>query len=349
MEQLIKSTPDNEYFLLFDQIPPDYWQKSSGTNIHCITVKPLAKNAATRAIWYDLLIPPILSKQKINLFIGACAYISLRTKVPQVLMLHDMASGEAFPTATGWNSHWYKRRLPAMLQKAAHRFTPSRAITKEFAPNSANLHYEMLPFCPFDMAINNITENQKQLIKQKLTGGTEFFYCEEGWNTMERAVELLLAFSAFKKRMQTGMKLVLAGQGPAPADWQEKLSSYRYREDVITVSDNVKLKERIEMLASAYSLVHLPVGAKTRLPEYAFLLNVPVITLPHEVIREIGGNAPLYCTDAPGESLAQNLMRMYKDEKLRGECINAGQLIAKKWDLKLATEAFCQTALPFKG
>ena len=336
----------DEFFLIFDQTPPADWQSLNNTRL--LTLKPSAKTAAMRAIWYDLRLPALLSHHQINLFVGTCGYISLRTSVKQILVLNDMLSGESLPDATGWKSVWYKGRLAAMLRKASKRIIPAKALIAELGSGRGETNFEILPFFAGNHYVHHLSESEQKNIKEKFTGGAEFFYCEEGWNNTGDAVNLLLAFSAFKKRMQTSMKLLLAGKDPGDKDWKEKLELYRFREDVIIIPGNTPRPERMRLLFAAYGLIHLPSGPRTGILPLALMAGIPVIASPNELSREMAGDAALYCTANPGESLAQNLMRLYKDEKLRNECISSGKLISKNWDMETAARAFYKMALSSK-
>jgi glycosyltransferase involved in cell wall biosynthesis len=150
--------------------------------------------------------------------------------------------------------------------------------------------------------------------------GMPYFLCIAGWQTTEEAVGVLLAFSAFKKRMQSGMKLVLAGQGPRGKDWQEKLSTFRYRADVVMLP-NMNAIDAATLLYNAYALLHLPGQPQPKWLLAAMKCRVPVITHPLPAFLSFAGEALMFCTENAGEGLAQNMMRIYKDENYRSSLI----------------------------
>ncbi len=340
---MLSLSSEHSYFLVFDQNPAAEWKGFS--NAQCLVLKPSAHTAATRAVWYDLRLPALLSGHQIDLFIGSAGYISLRTPIRQVLMLHDVLSGVKAPAATGWQSNWYPRRMEAMLEKAFLRVASSPAQVQSLLPSGTKYPFQYIPFSPFALAIPCTSEARKEEIKQQLTGGIEFFVCLEGWQTLDDAVELLLAFSAFKKRMQSGMKLLLIGEGPSEREWNDKLETFRYREDVILQAECSGNMDSGSIIAAAWALIHLPSGPYFQAIQLALCVGTPVITWPHEVIREMAGEAVCYCTDMPGESLAQNLMRMYKDEKMRSEWIRLGFEKARLWNMEDASKSLLQAAL----
>lgn len=340
---LIRAASDHRFFLIFDHIPAAEWKTNEEATI--LVLKPLAENAATRVIWYDLRLPALLSAHKIDVFLGTAGYISLRSPIRQVLLLNDVLSGETAPTATGWHGSWYRRRLPSMLEKAAHVIMPTQTQSNRYVKPGQSANYHIVPGCPLSPVPTPASEAEKEQVRQELTLQSEFFACREGWQTLEDAMELLLAFSAFKKRQLTGMKLVLMGTPPPEKDWAEKLNTYRYRSDVVVVPEETNPVEQQNYLSAAWALIHLPAATRTRYLQQALCMGVPVITWPHAILKEVAGDAAMYCKDTPGETLAQNLMRIYKDEKMRGELIKKGLEKTADWREEIMVAQILNTCI----
>lgn len=330
LPHLLQASLEHQFFLVFDQNPPA--RLRSMKDITLLVLKPKADSAATRALWYDLRLPALLSGHKIDLFLGAAGYISLRSPVKQVLLLHDALGGEWAPSATGWPGTWFRRRLPAMMEKASLVITGTRAQMSEFLPVAKPKHTAVIAACNGFAIESHPDEATRDETRHRIAGGTPYLLCREGWETPDDGIELLLAFSAFKKRQQTGMKLVLLGNPPAEKVWEEKLGTFRYREDVVVLRTPDSNEELIKILCSAYALIHLPAVAKLNYLQAAFHCGVPVITWPLPSIVELAGDAALYCTDAPGETVAQNMMRIYKDENMRAALIKRGWECSLGWN-----------------
>ena len=340
---LIHFAPLHQFFIIFDQTPAVEWKAVEGATI--LILKPQANNAASRALWYDLRLPALLAGHKIDVFLGAAGYISLRSPVKQIILLSDVLSGENAPTATGWPGGWYRRRLPDMLKKAAHVIMPTQTQADRYLKHSQSAKYHIVPACPLVPIPHAASEPEKEKVKQELTGDTEFFICREGWQTLEDAMELLMAFSAFKKRQLSGMKLVLMGTPPPEKDWKEKLHTYRYKSDVVVVPEETDPSIQQQYLSAAWALIHLPTATRTRYLQKALCMGVPVITWPHPILVELAGDVAMYCSDTPGETLAQNLMRMYKDEKMRGDLIKKGLEKSVVWNEEKILEEILETCV----
>ena len=340
---LLNLPGSHRFFLVFDRRPAAKWHGFA--NAQCLELKPEANTAATRALWYDFRLPVLLNQQQIDLFIGTAGYISLRTTTKQILLLHDVWSGKNCPAQTGWRSKWYPGRLSAMLKKANLITTASVAQLHSALPTAAKYPILFLPFCPVAANTSGTGHEERDKIKESLTDGAEYFVCRDGWQTLDGAIEMLLAFSAFKKRMLSGMKLVLLGQGPTEKEWAEKLQTFRYREDVVLVSGMGGQPHPEQIIACAWALIHLPGGALLGALQTAICAGVPVIALPQNAVLEIAGDTALYCRDLPGETLSQNLMRIYKDEKMRAALIKAGLEQSLDWTPERAARQLLEAAL----
>jgi glycosyltransferase involved in cell wall biosynthesis len=130
-------------------------------------------------------------------------------------------------------------------------------------------------------------------------------------------MDLLKAFSLFKKRQLSNMKLVLSGVGAI-----EKLDSYKYRQDVCLYPERSG-----GQMEGAYAVIHLPHASDPGIALLnAWRAGVPVITssaeglASGEIVLRVGANDPA--------SLADGLKSLYKDEAFRKELIGKGMLHA---------------------
>jgi hypothetical protein len=321
---LLEKGASHNFFLVFDRKPPEGWDMPANATL--LLLAPAAGTAATRGLWYDYRLPALLSAHGIDVFLGMSGYISMRAKIRQFLWLHDALFPTADDEATGWMGHWYRRRLPGMKKKAAGI---GMAVT-DITPVGDNINevedahkHWVLPVAFVPTKVNmgngrgNVGENSDSGFD---FDGMPYFLCIEGWQTTREAVAVLLAFSGFKKRMQSGMKLVLAGQAPHGKDWEEKLSTFRYRKDVVRLP-KANAMDAATILSRAYALIHLPAQPQPKWLLAAMKCRVPVLTLPLPAYQRLAGQALMYCTENAGEGLAQNMMRIYRDEKYRNALI----------------------------
>ena len=172
----------------------------------------------------------------------------------------------------------------------------------------------------------------KETIKAMRAKGTDYFLANLTGCGEAKAVDLLKAFSLFKRRQQSNMRLMLTG-GPRQRERiVERLKTYRYREDVEWVADAAAAAAaetpgagQAELAGAAYAVV-LPAegnGLGTTLLNM-WKAGVPVIAADGGLWEEMGQGAVLGVASGDPASLAAQLMRIYKEEDLRAELIGKG-------------------------
>jgi glycosyltransferase involved in cell wall biosynthesis len=146
-------------------------------------------------------------------------------------------------------------------------------------------------------------------------------------------LNLLKAFSIFKKRQASNWKLVLAGNfAGRNKQFMKSLETYKYREDVILAGD-LQENELVNIMSSAYALVYpsLWEGSGLAILE-AMHSDVPVIASGGSAMQEIAGDAALYVDPSDQTDIAEKMMRLYKDENLRNQLVEKGRNVCRQYN-----------------
>ena len=148
-------------------------------------------------------------------------------------------------------------------------------------------------------------------------------------------MNLLKAFSVFKKRQQTNMKLVLTGRLAWKYEsFKENLKSYKYRNDVV-MTGYVEDSDLVLLIGSAYGMIYPSLLEGFGVPVLeAMRCDVPVITSANSSMQEIAKDAALFADVESHTNIADKMMLLYKDENLRKELIQKGREVAAvyNWD-----------------
>ena len=168
-----------------------------------------------------------------------------------------------------------------------------------------------------DESVAPLAMEERDRVKERVTGGKEYFVSDITGAGMTEVVRLLKAFSLFKKRQLSNMMLILMGKGHSGV--VEKLDSYKYRQDVI-LRPEVRMEE---VIGGAYALVRVARRDSLGLDVLnAWKAHVPVIG--EETGVPAGDPAPL----------ADGLKSLYKDEAFRRGLIEKGVLRSADFHLQ---------------
>src|SRR4029077_5451198 len=101
-----------------------------------------------------------------------------------------------------------------------------------------------------------ISTEEKENVKATYTKGREYFLFMQTAYFLPGLVNLLKAFSQFKKRLQSNMQLViLDSHAKKNKEFISKLETFKYRDDV-HIYDHIEETELKRIWASAYALLH---------------------------------------------------------------------------------------------
>lgn len=326
--------PEHEFIFIFDR--PFDERFLFGKNVKAVVTGPPARHPLLWKLWYDFRITSILKKYKADVFVSCDGFCSLTTKVPQCLVLHDLAFLHHPSFIRRSHLLFYKKYTPKFLEKAKMVATVS-----EFSKKDILAHYKTAPgkidvvFSAAKEVFHPAVEEEKAATKNKYTEGKEYFVYAGAIHPRKNLVNLLKAFSVFKKRQQTNMKLVLTGRlAWKYGSFTESLKTYKYRNDVL-MTGYVEEEELVKIIGAAYGLVYPSLLEGFGVPVLeAMRSDVPVITSANSAMQEIAKDAALYADASSYPDIADKMMLLYKDETLRKQLIEKGRYTVGQysWD-----------------
>jgi glycosyltransferase involved in cell wall biosynthesis len=332
--RVAEMNPSHHFIFFFDR-PFDSSIKFPA-NVQPVIVNPAARHALSFKWWFDVKIAGALKKYKADVFVSPDGFCSLTTKVPQVLVVHDLAFLH-YPKLISKHHLWfYKRFTPKFLKKARIIATVSEFSKEDIVTTySVNANKIVNVSSASKEIFKPIDWMQKEIVKQEYADGCEYFVFVGGIHPRKNLMNLLKAFSIFKKWQKTNMKLLVVGRLAWKYDETlEKLKTFKYRDEVKMLG-YLPEDKLARVIASAYALVFPSFFEGFGVPVLeAMQSHVPVITSNVSSMPEICGDAALYADPASPEDIATQMKMIFKDEQLRTKLIEAGQLQSQKfsWD-----------------
>ena len=191
-----------------------------------------------------------------------------------------------------------------------------------------------------------LDENKKKEVRKKYTGGKNYFIYIGTIHPQKNLINLLKAFSVFKKRQKSDWKLVLAGS--LDRNYQtfaNNLKTYKYRDDVV-MTGYIEEEEIVGLAGSAYAFVYPSLWEGNGLQVLdAMNSHIPVVASVNTSMQEIAGDAALYADPANHNDIADNMMLLYKDESLRNSIIEKGKIVAAQYYWGKTADLFWQSIL----
>jgi glycosyltransferase involved in cell wall biosynthesis len=332
--RITKDHPEHDFIFIFDR-PFD--KKFVFTkNVTGVVTGPSARHPLLWKFWYDVKVPAVLKKFRADVFISCDGFCSLTTKVPQCLLIHDLSFLHYPSFIRKTHFLFYKHYTPKFLNRAKCIITVSefskKDILSQYKIEAAKIN--IVPNAVKDI-FHPLAGQTKEMMKAGLTNGKEYFVYTGAIHPRKNLMNLLKAFSVFKKMQKSNWKLVLAGR----LAWKNKhfvesLKTYKYREDVV-LTGYLDEEELVKVVGSAYGLIYPSLWEGFGVPVLeAMRCHVPVITSSNSAMQEIAKDAALYVNPGDHKDIAEKMMLLYKDENLRSQLIQKGEKICDQysWD-----------------
>ena len=308
------------------------------TNTLTVISQPKSDTILFWKFWLDHTLPAILKKHKADLLINLEEITSLRTNVPQLTFFKSLFSPMPDEFYAKRKYRFMKTYTAAFLQRSsiiiANSFWLKNKMISGFKIDDRNI--EVL-YPGFDALYQPIPWNEKEILKQKYAEGKEYFLNNGSMGNKTQLLDLLKAFSVFKKRQKSNMQLIMVMPSPTEKNKvPENLKTYKYRTEVKIIT-GLSNKEMAQLTAAAYAFVQpaadeqFPVASLS-----AMQCEVPVITAKNNTAYEIFGDSALYTEAGNFDDIADKMMLVFKDENLRNDLIKKGKLCTTGYSITKA-------------
>lgn len=328
--QLAISQPKHTFIFLFDKV--HHTESNLPENVIPIVFGHEVDSPLKQRIWYNLKIPRQLKKNKADIFISE-KFCSLKTKIPQLLISPNLTFIHQPSYVNKKFRDFYKKYAPRFLNKAdaiiVHSLYSKNEIITRYKTDTKKIKIQYNEVAKHFKPLNYA---EKELIKEKYTDGNEYFIYKGIISPQQNLINLLKAFSFFKKRQKSTMQLIIAGN--AGIDYEtflESLRLYRFQKEV-KVCKNLSGNEIGRITAAAYAMVYVPLYETSSVsPLESMKCEIPVITSSTGAMPEFCCDAALFAEPENFKDIAEKMMLIFKDEKLRKELIEKANIQVTKY------------------
>ena len=334
LERIVRNHPEHEFFFFFDRpYDPSFVFAS---NVTPVVVHPQARHPVLFYLWFEWSIPFMLRKYKIDLFLSPDGYLSLSTKVPTCVVIHDLAF-EHYPDHYVGSHRIYWRHYSPLFARKATRI----ATVSTFSKGDICKRYGIAPE-KVDVVFNGahdeyrpLSYEEREEVKKQYADGCEYFVFAGAIHPRKNIANLLKGFVAFKKHQRTNMKLVIVGRPAWKYDEVEEMrATMPYKDDVKWVG-YMNIDKLSKVIGGAYALVYASLFEGFGIPILeALQCGVPGVVSNTSSMPEVAGDAALLVDPTDPADIADKMHLIYKDEALRARLIrNAPAQVQKfNWD-----------------
>lgn len=334
LRRITQQHPQHQFVFLFDRpFDPHF---VFAPNVIPVVAGPPTRHPVVWYYWFEWVIPRLLRKFKADVFVSTDGYLSLRTGVPQLLVMHDINFVHR-PDDLPWlYSRYYNFFFKRFARKASRLATVSHFSAGDIARNF-NLSTGEIDVVPNGCSkdITPLPDSEIELVKARYTGGNPYFLYIGALHPRKNIEGLLKAFEIYRKGGQRDEKLVVAGGAMfKTGSISRVLQKMRFRNEVI-FTGRLPSSELHRVLGAAEALTFVPFFEGFGVPVLeAMTAGIPVICSNTSSLPEVAGEAGLYVNPHNHEEIAAAMEEVTQNSELRKNMISRGLVEASRysWD-----------------
>ena len=338
LQLLVKQNPQHQFVFIFDR--PWQHQFIYADNVIPVSVFPQARHPLLYYWWFNFSIPKILEKYNADIFLSPDGYLSLRTSIPQIPIIHDLAF-EHFPDGISKSElFYYKTFFPRYAQLARKIITVS-----EFSKSDIQKLYKIegskiLVSCnAASQSFKLIDQISVKKVRDKYTAGQPYFLFVGALHPRKNLSNLLLAFDYIKRQYKIPHKLVVVGRAAWKTGPMKDIYNEMQSKSDVVFTGRLSEQELCEVTAAAFVMCYVSLFEGFGIPILeAMQCGVPVITSNTSSMHEVAGDAALVADPISPTQIGEAMLKLINDDTLRANLITKGFERAKIYTWERATK-----------
>ncbi|MCX6252656.1 MAG: glycosyltransferase family 1 protein [Bacteroidetes bacterium] len=326
LKRITTQHPEHHFYFIFDR--PYANEFIFSDNITPIVLYPQARHPLLFYLWFEYSLASLLKKLKVDLFLSPDGYLSLKTDVKSLAVIHDL-NFEHYPQDLPFLIRWYYQYYFPKFARKSHRI----ATVSEFSKlDIMNLYH--IPANRIDVVYDGaneayvpLTDDLIQTVRNKYSKGSPYFIFIGLIHPRKNLANLFRAFDLYKKKADGNVRLMVVG---AKKWWTGEINAafrgMEFANDVIFTgrlnSDELRL-----VLGASLALTYVSYFEGFGIPIVeAFRTHTPVITSNVTSMPEVLGDAGLLVDPLKPASIAEAMLQISQDENLRKDLIKRGEI-----------------------
>ena len=343
LKRIVRQHPENTFYFIFDR-PYDESFVFAPTVVP-MKVFPPARHPYLWYLYFEWGVTRLLKQLQPDLFLSTDGWLSLRTDVPTVDVIHDL-NFEHYPEfIKPVVCRYYKHFFHRFAQKAARIATVS-----EYTCQDINKLYGV-SLDKIDVVYNGssslylpIDEDAKKSVKAEYSSGCDYFLFVGLIHQRKNLANEFRAFDRYKQSDTRNMKFVVVGDKKWwHGEIEDAYLAMAHKEDVIFLGRQPQ-EALSRLMAAATALVYASFFEGFGIPILeAFNAETAVITSNVTSMPEVAGDAALLVNPHSVDDICAAMTRLAEDEFLRQELIAKGREQRQRFSWDRTAAALWQT------
>jgi glycosyltransferase involved in cell wall biosynthesis len=334
-KRITNSHPEHEFIFLFDRPYSDEFIFSE--NITPVIIGPPARHPFLWYLWFENSVPSVLKKFKADLFISPDGYLSLKTHVPSLAVIHDINfhhRPEDLPPVTRM---FYRHYFPLYAKKADLIVTVSEYSRQDICSSYS------VPADKVNVVYNGANPDFRPLspdeiikVRNAFTRGMPYFVFVGNMHPRKNVPRLLQAYDLFREEYHDVFRLVIVGEKMFMTSEIGKILKHMKHADEVVFTGRLESESLCKVMGGATALTFFPLFEGFGIPVIeAMYCNIPVLASNVTSLPEVAGNAAIYADPYNVSAMASQMLALVSDNNLQQDLIEKGRerRLRFNWDL----------------
>jgi len=330
LKRITINHPEHQFFFIFDR--PYNQSFLFSDNIKPIILGPPTRHPFLWYLWFEWRLPGLLKKINADLFFSPDGYLSLRSNITQVPVIHDINFAHRPKDLPFLTRIYYNYYFPRFANRADRICTVSE-YSKEDIHSTYGIDRSLIHvvYNGANESYKPLVEDEKRAGRLKYANGSEYFIFIGSIHPRKNLGNLIEAFDRFVKRTGSDMKLVVVGAKMWKGQRVEE-SKVEGQRSKVHFLGHIETDELRKVLGSALAMTFVPWFEGFGIPVVeAMYAGVPVLTSTETSLPEVGGKAVLYAHPGNVQEISDQMEKLVSDARLRKELIQKGKKQKEKF------------------
>jgi len=329
LKRITQTYKEHDFIFIFDRAFDESFIFSD--NITPVIANPPSRHPFLWYLFFDWGIPKALQSCKADLFLSPDGFLSLRSDVPALPVIHDL-NFEHYPEYLPKINQWYYHYFFHRFAQKAKRIATVSEFTKSDIHQSYGIANENIDvvYNGANTLYSPLSAAEIKSVRDEHTGGMPYFFFIGLLHPRKNIARLIQAYDQFRKN-HDGVKLMIVGEKKWwTADIRFAFENSPYQQDIV-LAGRKSPDELKKLIPAALAMVYVPIFEGFGIPIMeGFSCEIPVITSNTTSMPEIGADAVRLVDPFNVNSIAEGMTEVYKNEPLRNALIQKG--IARRKD-----------------
>ncbi len=335
ISRIVRKHPEHEFLFIHDRpLAPEY---IFADNVRSIKTWLPSRHPILWYFWFEHAIPRILAREKADLFLSFDGHLSVKTDVPSIYVLHDLAYLHYPNEIPNTVLQFYKKYIPQYVAKAAHIISVSEHGAQDLQQQFPKVQKQNISVVGNGcrQIFQALSSEDKKATRIKHSNGKPYLFFVGAVQPRKNIRRIIEAFDYVAKEFPD-TQLLIAGRHAWKTDTIKEAYEASTYKDNIQFLGFVEDSELAKLMASTEALVYPSLFEGFGVPVLeAMHCDVPVISSKGSSMAEVVGEAGLLVDPTSVEQLGAAMRTVIADKNLAQQLIAKGQIQRQKfsWDI----------------